>query len=812
MTIQDPRGKYSFENAAGAPTLPDVSQSGFVLGCAETGTAEQPRPVGNPRTMRSRFGESVMTRIVEGHFVDDDNKRPLLCARVATTTAGVLHLDTSGVQGSSEITADGTVKPQIEIGGPGTDNPIGILVLAGGTIGVDGIYLRLTIDGFQTYTDIALGVATSVTFPLGGIKVNFGAGDLETNDLVTGWSEAPRWAANDLLAAAIALNPTQFRVSLICIAEYVVPTDGSILSQILDELRDPGGNFPHLIATKRRRYHDTVVATILATFDESSRTLVRSGYTHGSETSDPGSFPVQLADGDTFIGDVDESGSPTTLTVDADPARYIFTGGSYAAGAMGDSVTFDVVVMGVHIETTLDLSSVGNTQADYHAALETVPGLFITDSVTDIVATTEQKGSEAAATILAVGGAAATKLGIGGSTPIYFTGAGGNVPNVDNVTAEDFVAFTVDEGGISGSTFTANDDDSVTWQTDQPGASPNGVQWTGGTGVSKITGWDTDEHNGTVDPGSGSFIDDGFKPGMAITTEGALESGNNDTFERIATVTADTITMTTGVSFTDEVATAGVTVFGSESEDLYAENSVTEWAQFEDERVSLTKYQMRAASPVDNAQLDEQLHGALFSRCVAEPIESEPGQRRRVGSVGGRVSPKRGGRIYQDSIRIHPDMRLDGAGVVAPSRDIAVESAPDKRSGCFFVQCRTQGGPTDQIETIVMGRLVGEWESIVLTLEVDETLSAFPSEPGNPNKLSELAAQRIENLALAALRARFKGKISNLDDIGDEQLFRVDRSSDLSSGGVSVTGFIRTLFYAREFTNTIKVRRPGQVS
>lgn len=806
MTIAEPRGVYRFENAAGAPTLPDVSQSGFILGCASTGTAEQPRPVGNPRTMRNRFGESCMTRIVEGHFVDDDNKRPLLAARVKTTVAGVLHLDTTGVLGTSAATADGTITPLIELGGPGTENPIGVLVLKGGTIGTDGIYLRLTLDGFQTFADVALGISTSATFFLGGVKINFGTGTLEVNDLITGWSEAPRWTVNDLKAAALALNPTQYRVSLICLAEYVVPTDGPILSQILDELRDPGGNFAHIIATKRRRYHDTPEVTILATFDASSRTLVRATGTFGSESSDADAFPVQLEDGDDFVGVVD-GGSPVTLTVSADPAIYTFTGGSYAAGAGGDSITFSLVVMGLTIEHVLDLSSVGATQSDYAAALATVPGCSAVEDGLDLLLTTDQKGSGAAGTIIAYGGTARTKIG-GGSEPSAFAHAGGNnVPNVDNVTAADFVDFAV----IAGSTFTAPTPTSVTWRTDTTGATPFVVQWTSGSGVAKIAGFDLLEHNGTA--GSpGSFVDEGFKPGMGITTTNANESGNNGTFERIQTVTAGTLTMTSGVAFTDEVSTADVTVYGFESEELYAENSVTEWADFEDQRVSLTKYQVRAASPIDNAQLDEQLHGPLFSRCVAEPIETEPGQRRRVGTVGGRVSPKRSARIYQDSIQIHPDMRLDGSGVIAPSRDIAVESAPDKRPGAFFVQCRTQGGPTDQIETIVMGRLVCEWESIVLTLEVDETLSAFPSEPGNPSKLSELAAQRIENIALAALRARLKGKVSNLDDIGDEQLFRVDRSSDLDNGGISVTGFIRTLFYAREFTNTIKVRRPGQVS
>lgn len=579
--IPDPRASYTFANAAGSPSLPDVSQAGLLVGCAESGPAATPRPYGNAATVRTTFGECTMTRIAEGHFTDDANRRPLLMSRAATTTAGVLHLDLAGVVGGSSVaTADGTVKPLAEY------ETIRVLALIGGTVGVPGIVLRLSLDNYQTYIDVNLGVATSVTFPLGGIKINFATGTLNANDEVRGWSEAPRWSTAQLEAAAAdAIATTEYRFSLLCIAEHLLPADGSVVSGILNDLA-ADGIFAHAICTKRRRYHDSVVASFTGTFDDDPDTLTRA---------------------------------------------------------------------------------------------------------------------------------------------------------------------------------------------------------------------------------TGSFITDGFKVGMSVTITGAVNSGNNGTFTRVASVTATVLTFSVNVAFAAELATTTLVVAASESQSDYDYNMKSEWSAFTDERVSFTKNQLRAAQPADNSQLDEQLHGGLFSRCISEPIESEPGQRRRVGNVGGTVSPRRLGRIYQDSVRIHPDMRLDGTGVVAPSTDIAVESAPDKRAGCFYVQCRT-ASPTSQIETIVMARLVNEWKSSVLTLEVDETLSAFPSDPGDPNKLSELGAQSIENLALAALRQRFAGKISNLDAIDPaEALVYVDRSSDLSTGGVSITGFIRTLFYARKFSNTIKIRRPGQV-
>ncbi len=267
-----------------------------------------------------------------------------------------------------------------------------------------------------------------------------------------------------------------------------------------------------------------------------------SASTYGSESSDEGAFPRQLADGDTFIGAVDQ-GSPVTSTIVANPAILTLTGGSYAAGGAGDSVTFHVVVMGYPVITVLDLSAVGNTEADYIAALSTIPGLSAVDDSGDIVLTTDQKGSEAAATIRAYGGGAAAKLG-GGAAPVPFVlASGSNVPNVDLVTETDFAAAVT----FTGSTMIADTvNHSVTWKSNVAGASPKGVEFTGGTGVSKIAGFDNLEHNGLGSGGS-----------LAVRAELKQDSAGHQYLRLYSTSKGASVTVTIDTTASDADSVLG---------------------------------------------------------------------------------------------------------------------------------------------------------------------------------------------------------------------------------------------------------------
>lgn len=234
---------------------------------------------------------------------------------------------------------------------------------------------------------------------------------------------------------------------------------------------------------------------------------------YGELLSSANAFPAPLVAGDTFIGAVD-GGSSGTATVAATPATITFTGGTYAAGAAGDSITVSRTVMGNTVSSTKDLSAVGNTQADWIAALNTITGMSAAASSSDIVFSTDQKGSGAAATITAYGGAARTKLG-GPVAGTALTNAGPNNIAIEYlVTAAELAAMFEAVANLgTGATASAVTATQFSWKTNTAGASPKGVQLTGGTGVSKISGFDTNFHAGAAATSQNSMLIEAVGPG-----------------------------------------------------------------------------------------------------------------------------------------------------------------------------------------------------------------------------------------------------------------------------------------------------------
>lgn len=318
----------------------------------------------------------------------------------------------------------------------------------------------------------------------------------------------------------------------------------------------------------------------------------------------------------------------------------------------------------------------------------------------------------------------------------------------------------------------------------------------------------------TLTRAAGSFVTDGFKPGMRVTIANAVEVTNNGTFVSIATVTALTLTFTTNVAFTAEAATAGVTVIGQETDADYATNIVNEWVNFEDHRVTLTvgelRYTKGGAPPWSNSQIDSTLAGFLLSRAIAEPIHVEPGQRAATPLGGGRVAGALGGRVYQGLERVLNDVAQpeDAALVTAPARFSAVQSEADGRPGVFFVDTRTMFATDDQIKFMRMARLANEAKIVILTIQVNAILSPLPANPEDPNKLSARAVEALEKAGRNALRSRFKGMVSNVDSIA-EPIFTVDPNSDLSTQIINTTIFLRTLFYPNGFATTLQIVAPG---
>lgn len=220
-----------------------------------------------------------------------------------------------------------------------------------------------------------------------------------------------------------------------------------------------------------------------------------SALTFGSDTSDAGSFPVSLAHGDTFVGKVDEQSVADTLTISATAASFTGSSATYAAVTPGNQLVIDID----GTQYTVTFTGSESSQATFHSTINAVIAGFglATNSAGETKISTAHKGSSATGAIVSGDLDVLTSLGFSVAS---FTPGTGNVANVAAVTASEFAGLLTSTftGGTAGSTGTAIGSDRVKWATNTAGASPNGVQFTSGSGVAKIAGFDTSEHNGTT--------------------------------------------------------------------------------------------------------------------------------------------------------------------------------------------------------------------------------------------------------------------------------------------------------------------------
>lgn len=269
--IPDPRSQgVSFTAAAATPNPPAVDQAGILI--APGNNANLVKLWGEAASVRAYYAEGPLSENAEAHFRLDERKHPIFtCAtEIGETQLGALHIDISGVTGTSVPSAPATPAP---LG----DWP-GLIwrVKTGGTIGQPGIVISFSLDGGLQYVDYALGIATSLEIAVYGLKLNFAAGDLNDGDVITGWTDPPSFDATTLGAAFDAILARSDRFSLIGIEPALLPSFGAQISAFLDDLEAsiPGRDC-HLFGSMRRQYRD-VTATIEATFSAAGRTITRT--------------------------------------------------------------------------------------------------------------------------------------------------------------------------------------------------------------------------------------------------------------------------------------------------------------------------------------------------------------------------------------------------------------------------------------------------------------------------------------------------------------------------------------------------------
>jgi len=220
------------------------------------------------------------------------------------------------------------------------------------------------------------------------------------------------------------------------------------------------------------------------------------GATAGKLTSSPGSFPVQLVDGETFIGSVDGV-AQGTLTIVGKAATATGAAATYAAVTNGLTLTIQVNGIPGNQVITFD-----GTEASQNAFLNQLNaqtrGGSWSNAAGQVKFTTDKKGIAAGGQIVA--GAAAVLTSLGLAVGAFAHTAGSTVQDLDAVTATEFATLATAQFTGSGgktSTTTANTTtNQVTWASGSLGGTSS-VQFTGGTGVAKIAGFDTLSHAGS---------------------------------------------------------------------------------------------------------------------------------------------------------------------------------------------------------------------------------------------------------------------------------------------------------------------------
>lgn len=107
--------------------------------------------------------------------------------------------------GTSEVTVTGTPKDEYYIK---------FLVTTGGTVGVDGIKFRISLDAGRNYGPIlSLGTAVSYAIPGTGVTLQFSTGTFVANDYATIGCIAPESDAAGVLACLTALKNSPYAIT-----------------------------------------------------------------------------------------------------------------------------------------------------------------------------------------------------------------------------------------------------------------------------------------------------------------------------------------------------------------------------------------------------------------------------------------------------------------------------------------------------------------------------------------------------------------------------------------------------------------------
>lgn len=213
--------------------------------------------------------------------------------------------------------------------------------------------------------------------------------------------------------------------------------------------------------------------------------------TSGSISSSVGAFPAVIPAGKTFSGAVN-GGGPAVATVTGTKAFKVGAAATYAAVTASHVLN---VTLNDGVTQVITFAGTENTQALFLQAInDQLLGGRAINSGGQIRLETDEAGSAITGSIPAGSDAdVLTSLGLAAGA---FTAGTGNVANDQAVLASELA--TLFEAAYAGSTSVGDDTTgTLTWSSDTTGGASS-VQFTAGTGVAYVAGFDNALHSGVA--------------------------------------------------------------------------------------------------------------------------------------------------------------------------------------------------------------------------------------------------------------------------------------------------------------------------
>ena len=210
-------------------SVPGQGQTEVVIGTSQSGTSFQPLTSTMPSAFTTAFGYGSGPRLAA--FVANQTGNPVMFVKVPTNAVGTntAVFTATGNTSTSVVTVTGT---------PVDDYYVVVSVLVGGTIGVTGMQVGISLDGGATNAYI-VNLLTAATITTGsafttytGLTLNFGAGTLVALDSFYFVSTAPTWSdagVQSAIQAACAVKALTFQdimISGVSAAGDVTAFDG----------------------------------------------------------------------------------------------------------------------------------------------------------------------------------------------------------------------------------------------------------------------------------------------------------------------------------------------------------------------------------------------------------------------------------------------------------------------------------------------------------------------------------------------------------------------------------------------------------